>query len=268
MRLIGQGDRCGEGLLLLNPKYPPWSNVHVRRAVAYAINRNHVLLAQGAPQTTTLDTMITPDQFKQLGTPAQVKAVLKDVPRYPYNLAKAKQELALSPWPHGFSGSADTFNAYGLPDIMQAISADLKKIGINMKFSSIGINAFLSKFYGPKPTHEAMYFDSLGCYYPDVGQFPNLFLGKDAVKGSYPWSLFRYLNPEAARLTAAANATTNKAKRLAFYGQILRIQASDVAYLPLTTEAYFGVINKKYTFPGFGWFGGDYWPWALGIKKA
>jgi peptide/nickel transport system substrate-binding protein len=264
VQLIGANDRCGMGMLQFNTQRGPLSNIHVRRAIAYAINRNDVLAALAEPDTGPLYTMLTPDQWNQLGTPAQVKAVLETIPTYPFSLAKAKAELAQSPYPHGFTQAADTFNAYGLPIMMQAISGDLKKIGINMTFKSLAIGAWIAKFETKKTT-EPMYLDSLGCYYPDAGQFPNLFLSPTAVVGSYPWSIFRYQNPAINKLTTVANQTTNKAKRLALYGQILRLEAADLPYLPLNTEAYFGAISKKYSFDGFGWFGGDYWPWPLGV---
>jgi peptide/nickel transport system substrate-binding protein len=267
VQLIGQGDRCGMGLLVLNPHYGPWTNLHVRRAVAYALNREDIVAAQGAPDTEPLYTMVTPDQWRELGTAAQTNPVVKTIPTYPFSLAKAKQELAQSPYPHGFSASVDTTSPYGVGDVMQAISGDLAKIGIKLKITIVSDATWLAKFEVPH-SKEGMTFYSLGCYYPDAGQFPNLGLSFNSVKGSYPWSVFRYLNPTIARLVATANTTTDNMKRIQLYGQILRLEAQDLAYLPLTTEAYFGAINKKYSFPDFGWFGGDYWPWALAIKPA
>jgi peptide/nickel transport system substrate-binding protein len=265
VQLIGANDRCGMGMLQFNTQRGPLANIHVRRAVAYAINRKDVLAALAEPDTGPLYTMLTPDQLAELGTPQQVKAALKGIPTYPFSLGKARAELAQSPWPHGFTQNADTFNAFGLPNMMQAIAADLKKIGINMTFKPLETGAWIAKFESKKTT-EPMYLDSLGCYYPDPGQFPNLFLSPAAVVGSYPWSIFHYQNPAINKLTAIANETTNKTKRLALYGQVMRLEAEDLPYLPLNTEAYFGALNKKFTFSGFGWFGGDYWPWPLGIK--
>ena len=48
-----------------------------------------------------ISTLITPAMLDELGTPSQVSATLNSLPSYSYSLAKAKQQMAESPYPHG-----------------------------------------------------------------------------------------------------------------------------------------------------------------------
>jgi peptide/nickel transport system substrate-binding protein len=255
------------GLLEFNTHRTPFADVHVRRAFAYAIDRGHSVIAQASPKTSPLYTIITPAQFATLGTPAQVHAVVKTIPTYRRNIAKAKQELALSKYPHGFSVTTDITDVYNIPQIMQAMAADVKPIGITLHVNRITSGDWLKRYETPTST-EPINWDTLGCYYPDSGQFPNLFLSSTSDDGAYPWSVFRYQNPTINKLTQAGDEETDNAKRLRIYGQDLKLAMTELPFLPITTQSTFGAITKRFSFPSFGWFGGDYWPWPLAIKAA
>jgi peptide/nickel transport system substrate-binding protein len=93
--------------VVMNVTMAPWNNIHVRRAVAYAIDRPAEVAESADPSTPdTSNSILTPGELGTLARKAQVTALLNSLPAYPYNLAKAKAELAQSPYPHGFTTTA------------------------------------------------------------------------------------------------------------------------------------------------------------------
>ena len=78
--------------LEINEQYPPLADVHVRRAISYAIDRKSivksVLFGFGTPANSFL--------------PPQVPFYAKSTPGLQFNMAKAKAEMALSKYPKGF----------------------------------------------------------------------------------------------------------------------------------------------------------------------
>jgi peptide/nickel transport system substrate-binding protein len=103
--------------ILMNEKRPPYDDVHVRRAVSYAIDRvslvKTVLFGNGTPANSLLMPTVP---FYDKDTPGQT-----------YDMTKAKAEMALSKVPKGFTttflaASGDSADA----EIAQILQASLK----------------------------------------------------------------------------------------------------------------------------------------------
>ncbi len=132
-----------EGMFSMNVQVAPWDNIYVRRAVAYALDRADLVKALGIPgQAVT--TLIPPDQLGLLGSRAQVNALISSLPSYPCNLAKAKAELALSPYPHGFTAPTNTLEHGTYTPETEVIAAELAKIGINLNIKEQSFTQWIS----------------------------------------------------------------------------------------------------------------------------
>jgi peptide/nickel transport system substrate-binding protein len=77
----------------MNTQEPPWNDAAVRRAVAYALNRTDIVAAAGG-YNPPIYTFFPPVLLRELAPATQVNALLSSVPLYPYDPAKAKEELA------------------------------------------------------------------------------------------------------------------------------------------------------------------------------
>src|SRR5262245_45176669 len=102
---------CNQGFLSMNTKVAPFNDVHVRRAIAYVLNKPDIIKAQGGFAEPD-STMIPPVQLQSVASRAQVAKLVKSIPTYPFSVAKAKAELAKSAYPNGFSTHIDTLQ-YG-----------------------------------------------------------------------------------------------------------------------------------------------------------
>jgi peptide/nickel transport system substrate-binding protein len=254
------------GVFTFNVKVAPWNDVHVRRAVAYAINRSDIITALGG-QARPLSTLIVPSQLRMLGSQAQVGALLKSVPQYPFNLAKATQELAQSAYPHGFTAKVDTISSYGFSLGTQAVAGELGKIGIKLTVDNVPDSKYFAELFGARTYGSLGYYTS-GWPDPDPSGFPSYMLGSANAK---PGGLNteNYDPPAVDKLIAAASAAQSPAKRLALYGRLLRRLGSDVPYVPLVLTDYSFALSPKFSFPELRQYGefAIFGHWPLLIKS-
>jgi peptide/nickel transport system substrate-binding protein len=257
----------GGALISMNPHVAPWNDIHVRRAVAYAIDRTALITASGDPGTPTNSVIPTPE-LDLLASPAQVDRIVRSLPAYPYSLAKARAELAKSAYPHGFNASTDSlvFGAY-LPEA-EVVAGQLAKIGINLKVNTLSLGAWLDEVYGPK-TYGILVCAECSGWGPDPNADAyHLLSGKSARAGG--WNPAGYTNPTVDDLITQAVQVQNRTKRLALYAKIMKIVATDVVYIPTYQGSVHLVLSPKFKWTGGGGFSQHVFgtPWALDIAPA
>jgi peptide/nickel transport system substrate-binding protein len=256
---------CGVRYFAMNTTRAPWDDVHFRRAFAYAIDRNGVIAAAGGPATgRPLATLVSPQQLASLGTKAQVNKLLSGVPQYPFNLDKARQELAMSKYPNGASADVPTINGSPVPELTQAIAAMVARIGIKLNIKLIPASEWLSLVVAPRDQLSATWI-GFPCASPDPAVFPYQFAySKEARPGRY--NNANYKNPAMDRAIETARTTTDPERRRASFRQILLLLGRDVPYVPLYTSSQNYALAQGLTWTGYHTFilNG---PWALGIGE-
>ncbi len=251
----------------VNVHNPPFNDLHVRRALAYATDVKGIIDAVYPKRTATEDATLMPTSlFSSLGSSSEVEAMLKTLPKYEFDLAAAKRELAKSPYPHGFTtkvevGSQESNNVL----TSEIIAADLAKIGITAKVDEVP-PAEYSSLFGSKVQ---ILVNEYVPPYADPEGMLSLILPASQI-GTTGWGLnyAAYRNAEVAKLQAEESETLNSARRLQLIGKMLRIVASELPYWPLYTHSTFGTISSKYVFPGFSGWTPLYTSWALNVKLA
>jgi peptide/nickel transport system substrate-binding protein len=255
---------CGLRWLAMNTSVPPWNDVHVRRAVAYAVNRKAFAEAMGGADASQqpILTMITPTQLRTLGSKADVDRVLKGIPTYPFSLAKAKAEMAKSRYPNGFSfpmvARTDGTQAQGV----QAIAGMLAQIGLKADIKTVTVAQWLTYNAGQGETVTA-HMTGLGgiC---DPSAYPEATINsKTARPGGF--NVANYKNSKADALIEAGSKTLDRGKRLAIYGELLKVLARDVPYVPLITVSQNYALSNRFRWEGFNLFTRD-GRWAMSIK--
>ena len=117
--------------LMMNERIPQLADIHVRRAISYAINRKALVAAALYGHGTPANSFMPP----------QVPYYDPHSPGLQFNLAQAKAEMAQSKYPHGFSiqlllGGGNAYEK----TMGQLIQAELKPIGINVSFNQVDPN--------------------------------------------------------------------------------------------------------------------------------
>jgi peptide/nickel transport system substrate-binding protein len=235
------------GIFAMNTRLKPWSDIHVRRAVAYALNRTDIITADGGPTSAGPDsTLISTQELRLLGSESHVNALLKSLPRYAFNLTKARQEMAESPYPKSFTTTTETRNFGGWVDICEVIAAELQKIGIKMKVDVLPSETWLTDIFGPRTYGNV--FTYWGAGNPDPGAEPGSLLGSENMKIG-GGDLANYDPKSVDQLLARGDATSNPAARLAIYGDLLKKLATDEPYVPLFNINIFMALGSKFTLP-------------------
>jgi peptide/nickel transport system substrate-binding protein len=199
----------------MNEAYKPLADVHVRRAISYAIDRKaiikSVLFGHGTPANSFL--------------PPQVPFYSPESPGLQYDMAKAKAELAKSKFPKGFKvtmlvgAGAQVENAMG-----QIIQASLKQLGIDVAFKQEDTSTEFNDV-GKRKYQLAFSYWTMDIADPDE-------LVTFAIDPAGGASSFYtgYNNPAVIKLSHQAQVEPSAAKRAQLYGQ-LQVKAANDAFL-------------------------------------
>ena len=119
--------------LTLDMTQAPFDDIHVRRALNYAVDKTAIadgLMAGLAVPSTTVND---PGVFAGVMTADEVKAGYDGIVSFPFDLDKAKAELAQSKVPNGFAATLNVpEDSAVLGKIAQALKADWAKIGVDL----------------------------------------------------------------------------------------------------------------------------------------
>ncbi len=250
-----------------NTAKPPFNNVHVRRALAYATDVKGMINALYPGGFATEDPTIMPvNIFEGLGSKSEVNSLVSSLPTYAFDLAKAKQELAKSPYPHGFSTTiAVEQTAASLVSSAEILASDLAKIGVEAHVDEVPPADMTTTLNGATK----LLITEIYSVYPDPEGITSSIIAPGAIHppGSGLNSA-NFRNPEVDKLLSESVETLAKARRLQMIGKLLKITNEEAPYWPLYTHATFVALSEKYAFPSFTGWTLLWGQWALKVKLA
>lgn len=220
------------GQFVLNVLIAPWDDVHVRRAVALAMNKPELAEAWGG-FVTPVDYFLAPSLLEQLGSPEEVEAALADVPSNAFDLDAAKAEMAQSAYPDGVDVTiAVAENGDSYRNVSQAIVAQLAEIGIRAEMKSETSEENIGIALGPDREAILAQYATYGAVSADPGDAFNYAIGSaNATEGN--WNGTNWSNAETDELIAQGFAVSDPAERLAIYAQLNAQFAENVPSVPL-----------------------------------
>jgi len=254
---------CDIGFFGMNVTQPGWNDVHVRRAVAYALNRTDIIAANGG-YATPIYTLTPPQLLRGVASQSQISSLLGSLPLYPYDVTKAKQEMAQSAYPHGFTATIETPSFGTIPDITQVVVAELAKIGIKLQLKTMQVTAWQSVENGPAAGRSTAYTTG-GCFQPDPSTYSDFLGSKNTQPGN--WNFADYAPAAVDSLLAQGAATSDSAQRFAAYSKLFMQLQQDVPYVGLFVSDTTAALSSKFTWNDFNpW----YWDgaYALSIKAV
>lgn len=206
--------------VIMNTQLAPFDNVHVRRAVAFAINRPHWRRAR-------VNRLLITGQ----PIPATLPGYDPDLPgQHRYDLERAREEMRLAGFPNGLPepvevwlGTGDIGRQYG-----ELIQSDLAAIGIRVNLKQVAFPIFLAET--GKPRTAQMLFSGWSMDFPDPSNFLDILFHSDAISDSHSTNRAFYSNPELDRLLDAARIEQDRARRLEMYREASRIIVDDAPW--------------------------------------
>ena len=204
----------------------PLTDVKVRRALNYAVNREAIAKFLIGGVAEPLYTACHPTQF----------GCSQDVPRYPYDLAKAKALLAEA---HYKQAEPLELWAYRDRAVAEAVAADLSAAGVNVKLR-YGQLASLDR---------ARAAGKIRAY---IGSWANGGTADTAMIarvhfGDTDRNLSR--NPTVMQRVADAERTNDSARRADVYHQALQSIADQAYWIPLYTYSVNYLMSPDLDFP-------------------
>ena len=203
--------------VFFNTRNKYFADRNVRRAVAYALDREGITRATTFGAAQAVHTLIPPTILYS----ADVKALDND-------LTAARGELAASAFPDGFSttlliNAGDTARAQEA----QIIQAALEPLHIDVKIEAIELNAFRERF---KAFEYDFMLNSGQSDAPDPNGLITFQADPDGFSHSF-WT--HYTNPQVTKLMRLGRVTADGPERKQIYAEIQQILADDVPYIPL-----------------------------------
>ena len=211
--------------LAFNETVKPLQDVHVRRAISLAINRpalvKAVLFGNGKPANSLF--------------PPQVPYYQAATQGLQFNLAQAKQEMAKSSVPNGFSTTilvSSGFSDY--LTIATILQSELKPLGINLKIQQLDPNT-------ANTNQQSLKYDMTLTYWtmdiPDPDELATF--GVDPNAGSRSF-FTAYNNPTVVKDTHNAEQTLSTSARQDLYNTVQSDSAADafMAFLYYSPYAY------------------------------
>jgi peptide/nickel transport system substrate-binding protein len=198
--------------LVMNESYPPLADVHVRRAISYAIDRKAII------KSVLFDHGKAANSF----LPPQVPFYDPHSPGLQYNLTKAKAELAKSKFANGFKvelligAGAQVENSTG-----QILQAALKQLGIDVTFKTQDTSTEFQSVQSRKYQLAFQYWTM------DIADPDELVTFAVDPAGGAQQFFTGYKNPAVIKLSHQAQREPSQSKRRALYAKIQRIAAND-----------------------------------------
>jgi peptide/nickel transport system substrate-binding protein len=220
----------------------PFDDIHVRKAIAYACNREAYVseLLDGHGEVAT--ALTTPEQIEGVFGPEGAREALSVVYDIPYDLDAAKAELAKSKVPNGFSTTVGISNsAPQVSSAFQVLKNDLEPLGINLTIKEMPVEQWYGTIGSNKwPLAYMDYTSTTG----DPAEMSSWFLGAGNPAD--------YSNPKVTALMNLVNRETDPEKRANLLIQAQKVALEDIPYIPLWWGVAATALADEYTFEDFG----------------
>ncbi|MFI6316969.1 ABC transporter substrate-binding protein [Nonomuraea sp. NPDC050556] len=214
-------------------------DVHVRRAIAYALDKEALVKLGTSGHGTPADALLTgpqiTTQYGDKGSPV--------TRTYPHDLAKAKAELAQSAYPDGFALSLPYASGGEGTLIMQAIAADLAKIGIRITIDNMPADAYRAR----SMDHDRMgiQLHTLGYGTPDPAEvLPDLLTRASAKPQGWNFAMYASAGLDA---TLDKISSMSGEARLPLVTKVLNEVADQVPYVPLYYPDQGYALSDRFT---------------------
>lgn len=203
----------------LNDSYAPLSEVKVRQALNYALNKPAINQSVYAGKAEVNNSTL-----------AQTKFWSSKVAGYPYNLAKAKELMAASKYPSGFSLSlkvpaGDT--VYGALALIA--KEEWSQIGVKVSIEPVETNTLFSEYSAgnyqaaiPQPATTS-----------DVLVPEELALAWLVYTPSYQSYFTQYKDPALEALVLKADRSTSEAEQAKLWPEIQEKSMADAPWVPV-----------------------------------
>jgi len=214
----------------MNTERPPWNNVHLRRAFAFAIDRESLCRSRN-------------NRVRPIGGvyPPELPGYDPTLPgAQRFDPQRAREEMALAGHANGLPGEhllwvieGDAGMFYG-----QQLQADLRRVGINVRLRPASFAVFLENT--ERRGSAELSLSGWSQDFPDPSNFIDTLFHSRSIQAENSQNQAFYSNPRLDTLLDHARVELDPRRRIEMYRQAERIVVNDAPwaflYYPVKTE--------------------------------
>jgi peptide/nickel transport system substrate-binding protein len=245
----------------------PWSDVHVRRAIAHAVDKEGLVnaLLPGAGQPA--ESLVPRDQWAGLVVPAErVDEIYASLTQYEFDLDAAREELAQSAFPDGFSATLKYGDAkQHLGRAALNLSENLSQIGIELEVEEVPMTEEIADVTG----HENIGMRALSftAGQLDPADYPEFMLPSQYARAG-GFNVPHYENDRVDELLDTQALSTDPEERADMIAEVMQIIAEELPYLPFWIEDIVMASREDYTYTNFHAFFFQMGVWPANVRPA
>ena len=235
----------GVTFLAFNTQRAPFNDLNVRKAVYHALDLNslqkNIIGNSGSPAT------VLPQSEALYGTyPDQWKDYVAGAPVYEFNLDKAKEFLAKSAYPDGFSATVVVNESSRYNDIALFLQESLKPLNIDIKIVKVSNEEHDNYYFGSVLDADGHrdYDILVGSWWADFSDVGGVI---EPIYQPGVTNIADYSNTEVQALIAEEAPLLDEKERNAKLFEALDIITDEIPYIFVQYPNSQNVLNKKYS---------------------
>jgi peptide/nickel transport system substrate-binding protein len=212
-------------MILFNQKVKPFQDIHVRKAINFAINRKALVQAALFGHGTPAGSFLAPNI--PLATP---------VPAPNYSMDAAKAEMAKSTVPSGFSTTLNISAGSATDEVIgEVVQQELKPLGINVTIQKLDPSTWFGNIVAYKYDMSTVYFNT------DIADSSELVQQVAGTNGIWTG----YNNAAMNALANGGARPFNPATRKTMYAKFVNAFAASYATAPLFQSPWVYAVSNK-----------------------
>jgi peptide/nickel transport system substrate-binding protein len=223
----------------------PFNDVHVRRAIAYLVDRKGLARAAYGNYSAVMRSIVPDGEVSSLAPSAKEFAKFnKSLPQYDFSIAAAKAELAQSSVPNGFSVDVPypTSEAFAEPTLL-SLQQNAKQIGITITLKPQTFLQWATDIYLFKVAPLGVF--EIGDLQPDPNGGLGTMVGNANAVPTH-FNMAKWSTPAIEKAFTQMTQSSNKAVRLQATKTILSAAAAQEPYVPLYVPYVVLAYGKGY----------------------
>ncbi|TCO60772.1 ABC transporter substrate-binding protein [Actinocrispum wychmicini] len=250
----------GVSLLSMDVTAAPFDDIHVRRAIAYSVDRQGLLEPLYGGRARVSASPVASLQLSSKVGPEQADKIIAGLPNYPFDLAKAKEELARSKSPGGFTVEVPYSTSQPAARlVLENLARNLGTIGVTLVPKAVPEQQWIATIVAHKDLK--LQYLAVGGGTPYPGEMLPILFGK---AGAAP-NGFNAANITTPDLEAKLAALSDDVGPVL---DVMRFNAEELPYVPLFEQDAAHALRSQFVFsPGpTPWMSGV--NWVTWIKPA
>jgi peptide/nickel transport system substrate-binding protein len=233
--------------LSLDTSSPPLKDIHVRKAIAYSIDRSGVMAAGYGGYATLLDGITSATLLSDVApSTTAAKQFLTGLPQYSFSPAKAKSEMAQSAYPHGFSLTVSYLaNAPFSELTVLNLQQNMKALGVTINPKPVSQSQWAAGIYA----HQNLGIQTMQMFQPlpDPGSLLGLITGQPNIRPQ-GFNVANWSTPAGENAWLQLTTSLNKATRWQATKTLVTAIADNIPYIPLFSPDTVVVLDGGFTF--------------------